>query len=92
MSGIEHHIQIDSNDLETLRRELRHYAKKCQQNRQLSLERTEAEKQELAAKLQEFNVKWDRLAAMENAQEKAEIIRQIIDAERPSGQKLFSKE
>lgn len=92
LSGIEHHIQIDSQDLETLREELRHYAGDRRQSRNLSLERTEAEKKELADKLQEFNLKWNRLAAMENAQEEAEIIRQIIDDERPSGQKLYSEE
>jgi vacuolar-type H+-ATPase subunit I/STV1 len=92
LSGIEHHIQIDAQDVETLRRELRHYASDRRQSRNLFLERTEAEKKELADKLEEFNLKWNRLAARENAQEEAEIIRQIIDAERPSGQKLFSEE
>ncbi len=92
LSGIEHHIQIDSQDLETLRLELRHYASNRRQSRNLSLERTEAEKKELADKLQEFNLKWNRLAARDNAKEEAEIIRRIIDAERPSGQKLYSEE
>lgn len=92
LSGIEHHIQIDSQDLETLRGELRQHAGNRQQNRPILLERTETEKKELVEKLQEFNLKWNRLAAMENAQEEAEIIRQIIDAERPSGQKLYSEE
>jgi hypothetical protein len=87
LSGIEHHIQIDPNDLETLRGEIS--KQKNEETKYLNLETTPAEK---AEKLRKFNEIWYRLAARENAAEEAKILMQIIDAERPSGQKLYSEE
>lgn len=87
LSGIEHHIQIDSQDLETLRRELGKHKNK--EIKHLNIETTPAER---AEKLRKFNEIWDRLAARDNAGAEAKILMQIIDAERPSGQKLYSEE
>jgi hypothetical protein len=87
LSGIEHHIQIDSQDLETLRREIGKHKK--EETKYLNLETTLAERVEKSRK---FNEIWDRLAARDNAGAEAKILMQIIDAERPSGQKLYSEE
>ena len=87
LSGIEHHIQIDSQDVETLRKEIS--KRRNGEAKQLNLAETPAEKSE---KLRKFNEVWDRMAAMKNAAEEAKILMQIIDAERPSGQKLYSEE
>jgi hypothetical protein len=87
LSGIEHHLQIDSQDLETLRGEIG--KQKNEETKHLNLETTPAERVE---KLRKFNQIWDRLAAMDNAEAEAKILKEIIDAERPSGQKLYSEE
>ncbi len=92
LSGIEHHLQIDSKDSETLRREIDRYTGTHQQNRPILLERDESAQKKLVEKLAEFNLKWNRRAAMDNAEEEAQILREILDAERPSGQKLYSEE
>jgi hypothetical protein len=87
LSGIEHHIQIDSQDLETLRREIGKHKK--EETKYLNLETTLAERVEKSRK---FNEIWDRLAARDNASAEAKILMEILDAERPSGQKLYSEE
>ena len=87
LSGIEHHIQIDSQDLETLRGEIN--KSRNGSAKYLNLETTHAERVEKSRK---FNEIWDRLAARDNAEAEAKILMQILDAERPSGQKLYSEE
>jgi hypothetical protein len=87
LSGIEHHIQIDSQDLETLQGEID--KSRNRETKYPNLETTPAERIEKSRK---FNELWDRLAARDNASAEAKILMEILDAERPSGQKLYSEE
>jgi hypothetical protein len=55
----------------------------------------EAEKEyreHLTRKLQDFNSRWEQIATDRNAKQESEALRQILDSERPRGQKLYSAE
>jgi hypothetical protein len=96
LSGTEQQIQIDSIDLETLQQELKQRTDRGENQKRFNLERSPADeskhRQALAQKLQDFNSRWERLAADENAKQESDAFKQILDAERPSGQKLYSTE
>jgi hypothetical protein len=49
-------------------------------------------RQNLAQKLKDFNLRWEQLAADEQASQESNAFKQILDAERPIGQKLYSAE
>jgi hypothetical protein len=95
LAGTEQQIQIDLIDLQSLQQQLKQ--SNIQGRNNLSLEpRTPAEeneyRQNLAKKLKVFNSQWERLATDENAKQESDAFKQILDAERPSGQKLYSAE
>jgi hypothetical protein len=95
LSGTEQQIQIDSIDLQSLHQQLKQ--PKIQGKNNFSLEmRTPAEeneyRQSLAEKLKVFNSKWERLATDENAKQESDALKQILDGQRPIGQKLYSVE
>lgn len=93
--GTQQQIQIDSVDLETLQQEIK-------QRQTLSRDRFNGERKTLPAqknfhgdltlKLQDFNNLWQQIAADENAKQESDALQQILDAERPRGQKLYSAE
>jgi hypothetical protein len=91
LAGTEQQIQIDSVDLETLQQELKQ--SKTQVKVRFDLERTSAAeseyRQNLAQKLKDFNDRWERLATDENAKQESDAFKQILDAQRPIGQKLY---
>lgn len=96
LAGTEQQIQIDSADLATLQQELKQ-RRNPNQEEPLSLQvKSPTEENEyrehLARKLIDFNTRWERLAADQNAQQESDAFKQILDAERPSGQKLYSAE
>lgn len=95
LSDIEQPIQIDSVDLETLQKQFQQ--PKIQGKNNFKLEtRTSAQENEyrrnITEKLKSFNSQWERLARDENAKQESDTFRQILDAQRPSGQKLYSVE
>jgi hypothetical protein len=96
LSGTEQQIQIDSIDLATLQQELKQRKNRGENQKRFNLERSPADesthRQALAQKLQDFNSRWERLATDENAKQESDAFKQILDAERPSGQKLYSAE
>jgi hypothetical protein len=76
LSGTEQQIRIDSIDLQSLQQQLKQ--PKIQNKNNFSLDKTPAE--------------WERLATDENAKQESDAFKQILDGERPSGQKLYSAE
>jgi hypothetical protein len=95
LSGTEQQIQIDLVDLKILQQELKQ--RKISATERFSLQiKTPIEGSEyrdnLARKLNDFNDRWERLAADENAKQESDAFKQILDAQRPSGQKLYSME
>jgi hypothetical protein len=95
LSGTEQQIQIDRVDLQSLRQQLKN--SQIQSKTNVSLEiKTPAEESEyrrnLAQKLKAFNSQWERLATDENAKQESDAFKQILDAQRPIGQKLYSAE
>jgi hypothetical protein len=57
-----------------------------------TLEEENQHRQDLAQKLKDFNLQWERLATDEKASQESNSFKQILDAERPIGQKLYSIE
>jgi hypothetical protein len=94
LSGTEQQIRIDSIDLQSLQQQLKQPKIKTRNN--FNLDKTPLEeneyRQNLAEKLKVFNSQWERLAKDENAKQEFDAFKQILDAERPSGQKLYSAE
>jgi hypothetical protein len=94
LSGTEQQIRIDSIDLESLQHQLKQ--PKIQNKNNFSLDKTPAEeneyRQNLVEKLKVFNSQWERLATDQNAKQESDAFKQILDGERPSGQKLYSAE
>jgi hypothetical protein len=95
LSGTEQPIPIDSVDLETLQQQLKQPKIQVKNNFNLEI-RTPAEeneyRQNIAEKLKVFNSQWERLARDENAKQESDTVKQILDAQRPSGQKLYTIE
>jgi hypothetical protein len=58
----------------------------------LEINAPEKDNEDLAKRLKNFNSRWEQLAQDENAQQEADAFKKILDAERPSGQKLYSAE
>jgi hypothetical protein len=91
--GTDRQIQIDRADLETLQQEIDLNKNKARFNLEVkTLEEENQHHQDLAQKLKDFNLRWERLAADEKASQESTAFKQILDAERPSGQKLYSAE
>jgi hypothetical protein len=93
--GTEQQIQIDAVDLATLRQEIkqRQTQGKYQLDRKIKTpEAEDKDSADLARKLQDFNSRWEQLAADKNAKQESEVLQQILDAERPRGQKLYRAE
>lgn len=94
LSGTEQQIRIDRIDLQSLQQQLKQ--PKIQNKNNFSMDKTPAEeneyRQNLSEKLKVFNSQWERLATDENAKQESDVFKQILDAERPSGQKLYSAE
>jgi reverse gyrase len=93
--GAEQQIQIDSIDLQSLRQQLK-YSKIQGKSNVVMETKTPAEESEyrrnLAQKLKAFNSQWERLATDENAKQESDAFKQILDDQRPIGQKLYSAE
>jgi hypothetical protein len=95
LSGTEQQIRIDSIDLQSLQQQLKQPKTQGKNNLSLETKTPAAEneyRQNLAEKLKVFNSQWERLATDENAKQESDAFKQILDAERPSGQKLYSAE
>ena len=95
LSGTEQQIQIDSIDLQSLQQQLQQPKIQNKNNFSLETKTPAAEnehRQNLAQKLKVFNSQWERLATDENAKQESDAFKQILDAERPIGQKLYSIE
>lgn len=94
LSGTEQQIRIDLIDLQSLQQQLKQ--PKTQNKNNFSLDKTPAEeneyRQNLVEKLKAFNSQWERLATDKNAKQESDAFKQILDAERPIGQKLYSVE
>jgi hypothetical protein len=91
LSGTERQIQIDRVDLETLQQEIDRSKNKDRFNLEIKTpEEENKHRQDLAQKLKDFNLRWERLAADEKASQESDAFKQILDAERPIGQKLYS--
>ena len=94
LSGTEQQIRIDRIDLQSLQQQLKQ--PKIQNKNNFSMDKTPAEeneyRQNLSEKLKVFNSQWERLATDENAKQESDAFKQILDAQRPSGQKLYSAE
>lgn len=92
--GTEQQIRIDRIDLQSLQQQLKQ--PKIQNKNNFSMDKTPAEeneyRQNLSEKLKVFNSQWERLATDENAKQESDAFKQILDAQRPSGQKLYSAE
>jgi hypothetical protein len=58
----------------------------------LKINTPEKDNEDLVRKLKDFNSRWEQLAQNENAQQESDAFKRILDAERPSGQKLYSAE
>jgi hypothetical protein len=58
----------------------------------LEIDAPEKDTEDLVRKLRDFNSRWEQLARDENAQQESDAFKKILDAERPSGQKLYSAE
>jgi hypothetical protein len=95
LSGTEQQIRIDKIDLQSLQQQLKQPKIQGKNNFSLEMKTPAAEneyRQNLAEKLKIFNSQWERLATDENAKQESDAFKQILDAERPSGQKLYSAE
>ncbi|PSB49796.1 hypothetical protein [Chamaesiphon polymorphus] len=95
LAGTEQQIQIDSIDLKILQQELKqpNIKDRCNFNLDPKTPQAESEyREELARKLQIFNNRWEQLATDKNADRESDIFKQILDDQRPSGQKLYSAE
>jgi hypothetical protein len=94
-AGVEQQIPIDGADLKILQQELKSARTDDRQKVALNYPDSAVEdndRAELTQKLKSFNARWEKMAADEHAEREANILKQIIDAERPSGQKLYSAE
>jgi hypothetical protein len=58
----------------------------------LKINSPEKDAEDLVRRLNKFNSQWEQLAQDENAQQESDAFKKILDAERPSGQKLYSAE
>ncbi len=95
LSGTDCQIEIDSLDLETLQMEIERNQQQDKYRFEPNRNSPEAEekyRQDLASKLKAFNLQWERLASDEKASQESAAFKQILDAERPIGQKLYSAE
>jgi hypothetical protein len=95
LAGTEQQLQIDAADLKILQQKLKSdrtadRERFSGENEQLEV--ADKDREEIAQRLKSFNAKWEKMAADENAECEANALKQIIDAERPSGQKLYSAE
>jgi hypothetical protein len=88
LAGTEQQIQIDAADLEVLQQEL----KQRKIDDRFPQKLGDDDRVEMMQKLERFNARWHEMATDENAEREADKLKQIIDAERPSRQKLYSAE
>jgi hypothetical protein len=92
LSGTEQQITIDLIDLQSLQQQLKQPKIKGKNYFSLQTKTPVAEneyRQNLVERLKVFNSQWERLATDENAKQESDAFKQILDAERPSGQKLY---
>jgi hypothetical protein len=94
LSGVEHHLQIDSIDLESLQTAIRHQA--APQPRYAFEFRTivqESQRREQVPDLlASLRQKRAELSTQPGADRAFEVFSKIVDAERGAGQKLYSLE
>jgi thymidylate kinase len=90
LAGTDRPIQLDEIDVQTLQQEFQR--NKISEKYLLKLDRTPEEQMQRLQKLAKFNDRWQELAMQDNAEQEFEAFKQIMDAERPSGQKLYSLE
>ena len=94
LSGIEHHLHIDSIDLATLNAAIQQQA--VSQPRYAFELRTVAQesqrREQVTDKLDNLRQKRAELSTQPDANRAFEVFSKIVDAERASGQKLYSVE
>jgi hypothetical protein len=94
LSGVEHHLQIDSIDLESLQAAIRHQA--AAQPRYAFEFRTIAQesqrREQVPDLLASLRQKRAELSTQPGADRAFEVFSKIVDAERGAGQKLYSLE
>ncbi|WP_310484722.1 hypothetical protein [Chamaesiphon sp. VAR_48_metabat_403] len=94
LSGIEHHLQIDSIDLETLQAAIRNQTvtqpRYAFELRTIDLESQRRE--QIPALLASLRQKRVELSTQPDADIAFEVFSKIVDAERDAGQKLYSLE
>ena len=94
LSGIEHHLQIDSIDLETLQTAIQRQI--VAQPRYAFEFRTIAQESQrrgqIPARLASLRQKRAELSTQPDADKAFEVFSKIVDAERGAGQKLYSLE
>jgi hypothetical protein len=92
--GTEHQIHIDRADLETLRAEI---TKQSKEHSKYTFELRSVEedlqrRQQASEWMNSFRRERSNLALEANADRSFEVFAEIVDAERPIGQKLYSVE
>jgi hypothetical protein len=94
LSGIEHHIQIDSIDLEILQAAIQHQTTaKPRYAFEFRTSLQERERRDLVSdRLEALRQKRAELSTQPGAERVFEAFSKIVDAERASGQKLYSLE
>ena len=90
LAGTDRQIHLDETDVQTLQQEF--HRNKTRERHPIKLDRTPEEQIQYHQKLAKFNERWQELAMQDNAEQEFEVFKQIMDAERPSGQKLYSGE
>ena len=87
LAGTDRQIHLDETDVQTLQQEFQR--NKTRERYPIKLDRTPEEQLQYHQKITKFNERWQKLAIQDNAEQEFEAFKQIIDAERPSGQKLY---
>ena len=90
LAGTDRQIHLDETDVQTLQQEF--HRNKIRERYPIKLDRTPEEQRQYHQKLAKFNERWQELAMQDCAEQEFEVFKQIMDAERPSGQKLYSGE
>jgi hypothetical protein len=94
LSGVEHHLQIDSIDLETLQAAIRHQT--AAQPRYAfefrTIEKESQRREQIPDLLASLRQKRAELSTQPDADRAFEVFSKIVDAERGAGQKLYSLE
>ena len=90
LAGTDRQIHLDETDVQTLQQEFQR--NKTRERYPIKLDRTPEEQLQYYQKIAKFNERWQELAMQDCAEQEFEVFKQIMDAERPSGQKLYSGE